>query len=277
MAVTEQSSYVIRRLIRVVTALPNTEWTLAAIVLAVISVTFMFLSGLISKERFATRSAREFTSWQALRTTLLNANYKRVIAVHVTVWAAAAFGNFLVPYLTIYRVKKPSLIMPLCAVVAIAGVIALPIWIRLSRTLEKSVVLRIICVWEALKTPIFWLAFSPSHPYLVFLTAIWGGAGQGGTLAYVRSMIGVLPMRTSCSQVSGEKACIWCIRTAVEICNLLGAFMVRVRSGSDWVCTKCRADSGDYFQDEINAGYSIAEQSCGVSVSTQLFTESCSA
>jgi len=83
-----QQSSVIYSVLKITKSLPNAEWTTAAIVLAVISVTTMFMSGLVPKERFASRTARGFTSWQALKTTLSNANYRRVIAVHVVNWAA---------------------------------------------------------------------------------------------------------------------------------------------------------------------------------------------
>jgi len=189
-AIADQTSHILHRLVLAVMALPNAEWSAAAVVLTVVSVTAMFLSGLIPKERFASRSVHGFGLWEGLKTTLLNANYRRVIAVHVAGWIAGAVGSFFVPYLPIYWVQKPSFIMPLYAVAALSGAVALPIWVRLGRVLEKSVVLRIVCVNRALMAPLALVCFSRSHPYLVFVLGVVGGVAQAGTYAYVLSMIG---------------------------------------------------------------------------------------
>lgn len=177
-------------LVRWSSALPNAEWTLAAITLAAVSVMGMVVSGLVPKERFASRSALGFTSWQAFKTTWSSANFRRVVGTYVTYYGFTSLGNFMLPYICIYYVKKPSYIMPAYAVLALTGVVTLPLWLRVGRVLEKSVVLRIVCVWMAMVCPLALVLFDPSHPRLLFLLAVWGGAGQAAFETYSHSLLG---------------------------------------------------------------------------------------
>lgn len=175
---------------RLLAWLPNTEWSAAAIILGVVSIVCMFLSGLIPQERFATRAATEFTSWQAFRATLSNANFRRVVATYVTFYGFTFLGNFMLPYLLIYYIKKPAYIMPLYAVGALSGVATLPLWVRLGRVLEKSVILRIVCVWQATVYPLSLVMFHPSHPWLMVPFAILAGSGQAAFETYSHSLLG---------------------------------------------------------------------------------------
>lgn len=188
--VSGQNSGQVPHVARLLALFPNAEWGLAAIILAAISVLSMFLSGLVPRERFATRWVIEFTPWQAFRTTLSNANFRRVVATYVTFHGISSLGNFVLPYLLIYYVEKPSYIMPLYASGALSGVLSLPLWLRLGRSLEKSVVLRIVCVYQALLGPLAFVLFSPSYPALMFLLGIWGGAGQAAFETYCYSLLG---------------------------------------------------------------------------------------
>jgi Na+/melibiose symporter-like transporter len=175
---------------RLLSALPNVEWSLAGILLAVVSVAGMFLSGLIPKERFATRSASGFTSWVAFKTTLSNRNFVRVVATYATYYGFTSLGNFMLPYLLVYYVKKPSYLLPAYAILAVSGVATLPLWLKLGRILEKSVILRIACVWMATACPLSLVLFSPSYPWLIFLLAFWGGSGQAAFETYSHSLLG---------------------------------------------------------------------------------------
>ncbi len=187
--VAERTGHILRRLMDIARGLPNAEWSAAAISICIAPVVLMFLSGLIPRERFASRSVRQFSSWQALRATLLNANYRRVIATHVTIGLASSFGWFLIPYLLIYWGRNRSLLMPALAVVALSATGSLPLWTRLGRIVEKSVVLRIACAMSALNCPLSLLLISRSHPHLVFLFAAFAGLSRGAFHTYTASMI----------------------------------------------------------------------------------------
>jgi len=178
------------RIMNTLSSLPNKEWTIAAIIIAVFSTILMFLSGLIPRERFETRAAQRFSLWQAFRTTFSNANFRRVAGTYLTFYGLTFLGNFMLPYLMIYCVKKPSYVMPLYGIAAVSGLLTLPLWLRLGHIFEKSVVLRIICVWESITCPIILLVFNSAHPWLIFILSVYHGSGQAAFETYCHSMVG---------------------------------------------------------------------------------------
>jgi Na+/melibiose symporter-like transporter len=186
----QQTFHILHYLAARAKSLPNPEWTTAAIVFAVVAVTFMFLSGLVPKERFASRRMERFGIREALKWTLSNANYRRVVGTHTLVFGVSALSSFLIPFITIYLIKRPGFIMPIYAVYALSGIVSLPFWLALGRRLEKSVVLRILCVFHALLCPVAFFSLDPSRPALILLLPVLAGSCQTAFLTYTHSMIG---------------------------------------------------------------------------------------
>ena len=184
----EESAHVSRVLNTMATD-DQASWIAAAAIMAVAATLFLLISGLCSRERFATRAARRFRTVEALKVACTNLNYLRVAGTHLVGWLAGQVGSFLLPFLLIYWVKRDEFIQPGIMTLAGISLVVLPAWIALGRRLEKSTCYRIALLIGILTGPASLLTFNPRFSWLFFLWVIWVGTGTAGGHTYCQSMI----------------------------------------------------------------------------------------
>jgi len=165
------------------------SWIAAAIIISMAAVVSLIISGAVPREQFATRAVTRFRLPSAIKTSLQNRNYLRLLGAQFCAVLAGQLGVPLVPYLCKYWLKRPEYIMLAFSTIAVAIVVALPLWMRVGRYLDKSVCFRIACAMAVFNGPISLLTINPRYPLLVFPWAMWAGVCQAGIQTFAQSIL----------------------------------------------------------------------------------------
>lgn len=158
--------------------------TLFALATALASACLLLLPPLALSEPTYDRNIKGRGTWHALLDVGSMRAARRFIAVNfieaVGTGAVAAMG----PYVAEYIVRRPDIATLPPAAYVIAGVISLPVWVRVSRSYGKREIWRIAMILAALAFGGLWFIGEGDVALLIALLALAGAAmGAGGAIS----------------------------------------------------------------------------------------------
>jgi GPH family glycoside/pentoside/hexuronide:cation symporter len=146
-----------------------------AIVSAVIASLLLAASPLLLRERPALSRRSAESPYGAFRDVLRNPHARILLAAWLCEGIGGGALGVLAPFMTEYIIKRPDLIGVVPAFFVIPSVMAIPVWVRLSRVYGKRTVWRTAAVGASM---FFAASFFVTAGDLVTLCALLAGAGM---------------------------------------------------------------------------------------------------
>jgi len=138
-------------------------------------------------ERAEFQGREPMRPWQGLQTTLRNRSFRTLLATYFCTSVAGAVPAPLIPYMTDYVLRTPTLLPAYILTYLLLGIVSLPLWVQLSHRVGKKDAWSISLVIAVLvSAAMFFLDAGRSRLFFVLLAC--GGLSLGGSLALPASM-----------------------------------------------------------------------------------------
>jgi len=160
------------------------------ILLSVLPITVFLAVRHVPEARPVSPDKKQIYSAETLRKALKDRLLVRIMCVEILVGIAIAGTAGMFLFVAQWGFSVTRLAPLILLVFFVSGFLAMPIWIRLSRTYEKHTVFRLVCYWSVLTYMIYLpLSFTDSGFIGLLIAAALSGLGYGTPFILARSMM----------------------------------------------------------------------------------------
>ena len=162
---------------------------IAALALAAVTVLSYLCSVCSTRENPHFQRHSTMPPIRSLLSTLKNRPFRIYILAFFVSTTAAQIGVFMLPYLVIHWLHKPSYVLPGYAMYAFGVLGGLPVWRAIGQRLEKKDCYRVSLAFTTAAAFLFLLIVRPAWPASVLIWGTLAGMSNGGSLMCAPSML----------------------------------------------------------------------------------------